>query len=211
MRVPLVTLGPHIGEVRDVARGVRLAARPYVERWGTDYLEPEEALRRACALLHPPERADVITWVPGHDGTPGPGYALAAALADRWELPLRECLVRRHEIPSAHSSTTRPSLDRVRASLAVACERPGRVIVADNVIASGANMIGALRTLTAAGWPDLIALSVSVDPAAGSGVHLLPRGGRGVVGRGARCCRSPLPSALMSRECSTVEARWVGR
>ncbi|WGX98157.1 hypothetical protein [Nocardioides sp. L-11A] len=193
MRAQLVTLGPHAGSIRDLARGVRLAARPYVDRWGRDYLEPADALRRASELLPRPERADAVTWVPGHDGSPGPGHALAAALATSWRLPLRECLLRPHEIPSAHSSGERPGLDSVCDSLAVTGRHPGRLVVVDNVIASGANMLGALRTLAAAGRTDLIVMSVSIDATAGSGAHLVPQGGGWAATRRLSCRRRAEP------------------
>lgn len=194
--IPLLTLGDHRGYVRQIARGVRLNSRPYVERWQNEYLEPADALLRAQVLFERPPSVDAITWVPGHDGSPGPGFDLAIALASRWKIPLIECLVRVLPIRSAHSAIRRPSEAESRSSMAVAGPPRDGVMVVDNVIASGASMAAALSVLEDGGWRGLAALAISVDTNAGSSRYLETWGPRVAWATGASGSRILMPKCL---------------
>lgn len=176
--IPLYAVGPHEGYARRVARGVRLASRPYVTRWQGDYEDPDVALKVASFMVERPRKATTITWVPGHDGTPGPGYALAEALAMRWGLRLEEHILRRKFLNSSHDSTTRPTCGEVKRSLQgvppVSGDSGRHLLVVDNVIASGASMVGSLQSLLDCGWTDIEALSITVDMDAGVRRYLAP-------------------------------------
>lgn len=166
--VPLSSLGAHQGLARKVARGIRLASRPYVSRWGTDYLEPADALSMACSLLPSPDGAKAITWIPGHDGSPGPGFDLARALSHAWGLPLTEGLVRVRHVRSAHSSSCRPSAAESWQSLRPCGPPRSDGILVDNVVASGGSMSAAISMLVSeGGWTNLRSVSVSTDLTAG--------------------------------------------
>lgn len=187
----LITFGQHAGTARRLARGVRLACRSYVSRWRDEYLDPAVALSLIEKRFQfVPRTADFVTWVPGHDGTPGPGYYLAACVASAWKVPLIEVLARRNSLPSAHSALIRPTLTAARDSLQVIDwkSQGSSLLVVDNVIASGASMLGALDTLDAANYRLVSAFAISVDLDAGSRQHILSsRGGlqlhRSVAGR----------------------------
>lgn len=168
--VPLSSLGAHKGITRKMARGIRLASRPYVSRWGADYLEPADALSMACELLPSPRDAKFITWIPGHDGSPGPGFGLASALSRAWGLPLTESLIRVRHLRSAHSSSCRPSPSESWHSLRPYGPPHSDGILVDNVVASGGSMLAAISMLVSeGGWTNLRSVSVSADLTAGCG------------------------------------------
>jgi hypothetical protein len=162
----LVTLGNHEGAPRRLARGLRLTCRPYVERWGNEYETPEDAIRRSARLLsHWIPTADAITWVPGHDGTPGPGHPLAEALGALIHSPVAQLLVRATSLPSAHAAADRPSVLESKLSLeGVPCRKPTRprVLLVDNVVATGATLAGAALVLDELGY-NVSAAAVSID------------------------------------------------
>lgn len=176
-------LGRHTGYVRQLARGTRLTCRDYVPRWQGDFLEPVDALAALAPLLpawH--DELDAVTWIPGHDGSPGPGYYVAEVVARSLHVPLVEALVRTTQLASAHASADRPSFHAVRQSLVAAptiASPLDRTLVVDNVIASGATMRGALAVLRDTGYQHLEAFSISVDPLAGCRVYMseVPRRG----------------------------------
>src|SRR5258705_1905216 len=109
----LESIGSHDGTARRLARGARLMCRPYVERWGNDYEEPMPAVRRSAWALAQQPLPDFIAWVPGHDGTPGPGHYLAQELASLWNVPAIDLLERTIPLPSAHSAVRRPTREEV--------------------------------------------------------------------------------------------------
>lgn len=169
-------LGPHTGYVRQLARGTRLVCRDYVPRWQMDYLEPGDALHALPPLL-PTWRGeiDAVTWVPGHDGSLGPGFYVAEVLACSLRVPMVEALTRSTKLDSAHASIERPAFNAVRQSLSAdpdIVSPQDRILVVDNVIASGATMRGALAVLRGIGCQHLEAFSISVDPLAGSSAYL---------------------------------------
>lgn len=169
--IPLLTLGSYLGQSRRVARGVRLACRPYADRWGEDFIDPGAALRTFAANLPPDDLFDAVTWVPGHDDSLGPGFYAAAALSRAWKIPLLQQLHRVYLIPSAHNAIVRPSwsltlgsLEATRDSLLVT----SRLLVVDNVIATGANMSAAVSALRKVGHRNIAVATCSVDLNAGS-------------------------------------------
>lgn len=165
----LKTLGNHQGLARRLARGTRLTCRPYVARWVADFEDPGPAVRRSAWALAQQPIPDFVLWVPGHDGTPGPGYYLAQALSCHWHVPAIELLERTVELPSAHAAVERPTIDEVAESLRVTRHVSGHGVLIDNVVASGASVAGAIRQLDAAGIAIAAVNCVSVDLAAGSG------------------------------------------
>lgn len=169
--IPLLTLGPHLGQARRIARGVRLSCRPYVERWGEDFVDPDLALDIFAASLPRITHFDAVTWVPGHDGSPGPGFYAAESLARLWGIPLKQQLQRVIAIPSAHGASERPSWSSTLMSLEATdeCLAPNaRLLVVDNVIATGANMCAAVSALVQLGYANVTVATCSVDLSAGS-------------------------------------------
>ena len=89
-----------------------------------------------------------MTWVPGHDGSPGPGYAFAELVADAWRLPLVDAVQRTTPVPSAHRSPRRATLDEQVASLH-ALPTTRRLVVVDNTATSGTSLHAAIDRLHA--------------------------------------------------------------
>ena len=172
----LRTLGHHRGNIRRLARGTRLVCRPYVARWCDDFEDPTPAVRRSAWALAQQPIPDFVLWVPGHDGTPGPGHYLAQALADLWRVPAIDLLERTEELPSAHNAVQRPTVDEVQQSLRVTKHVSGHGVLIDNVIASGASSAGAIRLLTEANIAIAAVGCVSVDLDAGSSRFIQRRG-----------------------------------
>lgn len=178
----LVTLGEHKGNARRLARGVRMTCRPYLDRWGFDHLDPDVAVKQCEYDFSTVDKpGDILTWVPGHDKSNGPGHAVAEVLAGLWGVPLVETLKRSCPVRSAHSApSARPSIDEVRSSLSAldptALDVVDRtVVVVDNVIASGASVIGSAQLLLDAGFRVDGIVSISVDLSAGSRHYITPR------------------------------------
>lgn len=163
IRFSLDTLGLHQGALRRMARGVRMESRPAPPYWGLDYYEPELALRLVCSVSAPPPAVEWVTWVPGHDGSPGPGFALAQALALHWRMPLVESLIRVHSVPSSHASPIRPSFNQSLRSLQVIGPPRNSLLLVDNVVATGNSMSSCMQALSLAGWSGAQAWSLSVD------------------------------------------------
>jgi orotate phosphoribosyltransferase len=103
-----------------------------------------------------------VTWVPGHDGSPGPGYAFAELVADARRLPLVDAVQRTAPIPSAHRSTRRATLDEQVASLhARATSR--RLVVVDNTATSGTSLHAVIDRLHAEGVIVTAAVTASIS------------------------------------------------
>jgi hypothetical protein len=189
----LETLGLHQGSARRLARGARLACRPYVARWGDDFEDPSAAIQRSAWVLARQPIPDFVTWVPGHDGTPGPGYFLAEALAALWHIPAVDTLERTTVLPSAHAAASRPTVDEVAHSLRVSKRISGQGILVDNVIASGASISGAMRQLTSANVQIAALASISVDLAGGSHQFVYHRGRHWHFDTDHQLSSSPMP------------------
>ena len=148
----ITAMGTHDGYRRLVTRGVRAIARgPLLE--GT-YETPQRtinAIRRWAAATTP--TGHVLTWVPGHDGTGGPGRVLAEILADVWQLPVADLVTRTRPLVSAHASgLKRPSLEQQHATMTAHHRPPAAdVVIVDNTIASGASITAAVDALTCTG------------------------------------------------------------
>lgn len=86
----LFTMGAHAGTARRVARAMRTTCRPVAARWGDNIADLDETRRLTLGWLEGLDRrdADVVTWVPGHDGSPGPALLLAHLVGDAWGLPV---------------------------------------------------------------------------------------------------------------------------
>ena len=145
----LYAVSRHSGYARSVARGIRALCRPRDPAWGGRALPSEDECRafvvRAFSSLACP--GEVVTWVPGHDGSNGPGHFVAQWLGGLWRLPVRELFSRSVPLPSAHDCSVRPTLLEQVASLAVLGDcipLKARVVVVDNVVASGSSMLGCL-------------------------------------------------------------------
>lgn len=168
--ITLTTLGLHRGHTRQVARGARLTCRDYVPRWADDYLGPDEVSATLRSRFgHASEPPDLVTWVPGHDGSLGPGYFVAETLARSWNRPLVESLIRVAPLPSAHDCV-RPTLKQALSSLACVASphrTTDRLAVVDNVVASGVSMYAAITKLYEDGYESLNPISISADPTAG--------------------------------------------
>ena len=145
----LHTLGVHDGLARDIARALRATCRPTPSVWAVPLLEDDAArCVHNWARRHPQPEADAVTWVPGHDGSPGPGHVLAELVADAWHLPLVDAVQRTTPIPSAHRSPRRATLDEQVASLH-ACPTTQRLIVVDNTATSGTSLCAVIDRLHA--------------------------------------------------------------
>jgi hypothetical protein len=73
----------HDGLPLDIARALRTTCRPTSAAWTTPPLDFDTAARHIhnWARHRPQPDADAVTWVRGHDGSPGPGYAFAELVA----------------------------------------------------------------------------------------------------------------------------------
>ena len=147
--ITLQTIGVHDGLARDIARACA-TCRPTPTAWTTLPLDLDHAAHHVhnWARRHPQPEADAVTWVAGHDGTPGPGYAFAELVADSWQLPLVEALQRTTPVASVHRSPRRATLDEQVASLH-ACPTTQRLIVVDNTATSGTSLHAAIDRLHA--------------------------------------------------------------
>ena len=162
--IPLHTIGVHDGLARDIARALRITCRPAPSAWATSPLDLDTAGRHAhnWARLHPQPEADAVTWVPGHDGSPGPGYAFAELVADAWRLPLVDAVQRTAPIPSAHRSTRRATLDEQVASLHTRATSR-RLVVIDNTATSGTSLHAVIDRLHAEGVIVTAAVTASIS------------------------------------------------
>lgn len=127
---------------------------PPLPRWNDTYLSPSESLTQLGDWLGSVSpTGSVVTWVPGHDASLGPGYTVAVIAAETWGLPLVELATRRQPLRSAIASTFRPTLDQQLASLHISPPRAlrGDVVVVDNTIGTGASILAAATALTEAG------------------------------------------------------------
>ena len=149
--IPLHTIGVHDGLARNIARPLRITCRPAPSPWATSPLDLDTAGRHVhdWASRHPQPEADAVTWVPGHDGSPGRGYALAQLVADAWRLPLVDAVQRTAPIPSAHRSTRRATLDDEQVASLHARATNRRLVVVDNTATSGTSLHAVIDRLHA--------------------------------------------------------------
>ena len=111
-------MGTHTGHRAFVSRGVHSMCRRPLPRWNDTYLSPSESLTQLGDWLGTVSpTGSVVTWVPGHDASRGPGYTVAVIAAETWDLPLIELVTRRQPLRSALASTVRPTLDQQLATL----------------------------------------------------------------------------------------------
>lgn len=147
------SMGTHTGQPRRLARGLRAMCRPTPEHWQGDVTDLGSTTVELTAWLTSIDRptGDVVTWVPGHDGTPGPGAELATLVSAAWSIPARQLVERHTPIRSAHSAGTRPD-QREQQQTVTAVTGHTKVIVVDNAIGSGASMSATVAALQAAGY-----------------------------------------------------------
>ncbi|MEQ1698954.1 MAG: DUF6349 family protein [Ilumatobacteraceae bacterium] len=147
-----ISMGAHTGQPRRLARGLRAMCRPVAEHWQGDFTDRDTTTVDLSAWLIGVDRpaGDVVTWVPGHDGTPGPGAELAALLSTAWSIPTMPLVERHTPIRSAHTADSRPDhLEQQRTLTAVTGH--ANVIVVDNAVGTGASMSATVAALEAAG------------------------------------------------------------
>lgn len=160
----LYTMGDHQGRTRAIARTITQLTRPRRDYWH-DCLPLSEAVsevRQRFSRVRP--KADAICWVPSHDASFGPSQSFADLLAELWGIPKAECLVRRRAIKSAHRSASRPSFgEQVTTIDGIAPATTTRVILVDNVVATGASLLAGKTVLEQAGLAVRMMCSLSVD------------------------------------------------
>jgi phosphoribosylpyrophosphate synthetase len=164
----LITCGNHAGEWRRISRGIRAMCRPVLSRWDADFAAEAAAVdrvREAFANVPPP--GDILVWVPGHDGSGGPGYELARILSKVWSIPMWDVVQRSHLMPSAHSADiVRPTKEQQELSMYVGPSTlfmNRRFVVVDNTIASGSSMAGAVSALRRQSAAVAAAVAISID------------------------------------------------
>ena len=163
-------MGTHAGDPRRIARGLRAACRPLPARWADEVADLGEVRRRVLAWLDggvgAPEGLDAVAWVPGHDGTPGPGHLFACLVGEAWSLPVVELVTRRVVLPSAWATPRRPSIAAQLASLSAPASVRRRLVVVDNTVATGASITATSTALQAAGHDVAAHLSVTCSAVA---------------------------------------------
>jgi hypothetical protein len=147
-----ISMGTHTGHPRRLARGLRAMCRPAPEHWQGDVTDRDSTTMELTAWLTSIDRptGDVVTWVPGHDGTPGPGAELATLVSTAWSIPTQQLVERHTPIRSAHTADRRPDHLEQQQTLTAALGNTN-VIVVDNAIGSGASMSATVAALQAAG------------------------------------------------------------
>lgn len=86
-RPPLLSIGVRAGTPRRLARGLRATCRPVPRRWADELADDGEVRRIVLGWLG---GLDAIAWVPGHDGSGGPGYRFASLVGEAWSVPRRD-------------------------------------------------------------------------------------------------------------------------
>lgn len=163
---PLVCGGRHEGELAEVARGLRAACRPVPARWRGQYSDMQSVRSLIASTFESviPPKDSIITWVPGHDNSGGPGSVLGAILSELWGIPGHQIIDRVDVASSAFESACHPPARELIPTLrTVGCSSATDVIVVDNVVASGASMGACCEVLTRAGWRVRMALAVTID------------------------------------------------
>jgi hypothetical protein len=152
----IIALGPHKGEARQIERGFRTLTRRVQPHWNEEYYKSDQAISKIRKnYLMEQSYGDYITYVPSHDGSLGPSEKFAFLLSELWEVPVKQILVRVKPIKSAYYSTVRPSKDQQNDSMEVIknydlCDK--KIILVDNVIASGATIAAALSASVKGGY-----------------------------------------------------------
>lgn len=163
----VTTIGDHHRVAKQLSQGLRSICRRPPGRWQDLYPNRDETLTAIhgwLATIAP--TGTHVTWVPGHDASPGPGHLLAAVVADTWNLPLVELIERSHHLRSAFANPhQRPTAVEQRSSLRATTGRfDGVVVLVDNTIATGATISAAVDVLAAAEFTvgSIVAVSTTV-------------------------------------------------
>ena len=166
------TLGPHHGPAGLIAKALRTVTRPAPIRWTRTPADIDTAavtLHRWAALLDLTD-VDALCWIPGHDGTPGPGHTAADIIATATGLPMLDACQRRTHTESACLVGRLHWTHHARTLHAPSRHRPQRLALIDNTIATGHTAQGAAAVLTAAGHEVTHVLAASHTDTARTGV-----------------------------------------
>ena len=84
---------------------------------------------------------------------------LAAALSARWDIPLRDCLIRRRETRTQTALTPEARLANVAGAFETRNAEVGTRILVDDVFTTGATLVAAAAALAAAGGQEIGAVT----------------------------------------------------
>ena len=149
----ICTLGPHHGNAALVAKALRTVTRSTPIRWTRTQADLDTAALAVAtwAALLDLSDVDALCWIPGHDGTPGPGHTTAAIIAAATGLPLIDACQRRTHTDSACLVGRIHWTHHARTMHTPSRHRPQRLALIDNTIATGHTARGAVAVLAAAG------------------------------------------------------------
>lgn len=152
----IIALGRHIGKARQIERGFRTLTREIQPNWNGEYIKSDQAIseiRKHFLMVKP--YGDYITYVPSHNCSLGPSEKLAFLLSELWEIPVKQILVKVKPMKSAYDSIIRPSKEQQQDSMGVIKHSDlfdKKMILVDNVIASGATIAAALSASIIGGY-----------------------------------------------------------
>lgn len=149
----ILTLGAHHTDAGLVAKAMRTATRPTPRYWTRQPVSFESAAAALTRWANGVDLHDVdaLCWIPGHDGTPGPGQPTASVLAAATGLALLDACHRTTTTTSACGGGRHHWTHHARTMHSPSRHRPQRLALVDNTIATGHTARAASVILTAAG------------------------------------------------------------
>lgn len=159
----IIALGSHWGDIRSIERGVRSLTRPV----NVDYFYPLLSLKIVNGIYsNISVNCDVISPVPSHDNSIGPAQLFANVLSNVWNIPRIDLLSRKIKQKSAHYSIKRPSVEDHKRTMGVNIHfdlLKKKVLLVDNVIATGSTIAAALELLSNNGYNVVNICCISID------------------------------------------------
>ncbi|MPM51126.1 hypothetical protein SDC9_97873 [bioreactor metagenome] len=159
----IIALGNHWGDIRSIERGIRSLTRPV----NVDYFYPLLSLKIVNGIYsNISVNCDIISPVPSHDNSIGPAQLFANVLSDVWNIPRVDLLSRKIKQKSAHYSIKRPGVEDHKRTMGVNIHLDllkKKVLLVDNVIATGSTIAAALELLINNGYHVANICCISID------------------------------------------------